>query len=112
MAIYQRTFIVGLLFLLVSCSPTKHSEALQAYQQAKQELNLIHSITALKKLVQLKPSEYQAELTLAEKAQGKLIAAQVHLAQGDYYLAYLLSHDSHQYFPSTENKKVLIQRNK
>lgn len=109
MAIYQRIFIVGLLFLLVSCSPTKHSQALQAYQQAKQELNLTHSITALKKLVQLKPSQYQAELTLAEKAQDKLIAAQVHLAQGDYYLAYLLSHDSHQHFPSTENKKVLIQ---
>lgn len=98
--------------LLISCSSAEYNEALLTYEQAQKSHKLSELVSALKKLAELKPQQYQEQLTIAEQAQIKLTQAHEYLAQEDDYLAYLSSHDSYRSLPSIESKDVLVKSGK
>ena len=107
MARCNNIFLVCLL-LLTSCSSAEHKEAIRLYELAKENRNIYQLTSALNTLAKLKPEQYQAEFTKVEKAQNLLEQAKIYQTQGDYYSAYLSSHDSYRSIPSLDGKKAVI----
>lgn len=103
----KEILIVISLLLLVSCSSPEHKEALRLYEQAKANKNIHQLAIALNTLAKIAPKKYQEEFVKVDTAKGLLEQAQQYQVQGNYYQAYLTSHESYRSIPSTENKKIL-----
>lgn len=104
---YKQLIVLLCSLSFLGCSSDQYQQAKQSYLQAKSTHQINQLITALTDLAKIAPEEYAAHLFKANQAKIKLLEAQKHIKQNDYYLAYLASHDSLQQMYSIESKKIL-----
>lgn len=97
-----------LLSLLSGCNKIEQHYAEVEYDKAKKAQEVKPILTALTKLALLNPKVYQSELKAIEAAIMKLEDANTHMAKGDFYQAYLASHDSYRAMPTKQGKVLLL----
>ena len=103
------TFLVPLLFLS-GCNKIELYYAEKAYSEAIHTQEFKPVLTVLKKLAVLQPQNYKSKLEAAEVAIIQFEDAHKYLEKGDYYLAYIASHDSYRTIPTKLGKKILLKR--
>jgi len=103
-----KTVVLSCL-IFTGCSSEEYKQAEFEYLQAKSDHNIIPLVESLTVLARLDPEEYSPSLLIAKQAKNKLLAAQKHTEQKDYYAAYLSSHDSLQQLFNTGSKKILLK---
>lgn len=104
--------IIVIAILLFSCSSPEYTEAINTYEQAKKDHNITKMVAALEILARLAPKEFQTTLDDTQSAQQKINIAKRHLNDGNYYLAYIASHESYRNIPSLDSRKILIETGK
>lgn len=102
-------FLILSLLLLVGCSRIDLHLAEKQYEQAKATNQAEPIIAALSTLAMLAPEVYQAKLNLAQTAVIKLHEAKLYIANSNYYLAFIASHESYRALPTIKSKKILIK---
>jgi len=97
------------LLVLAGCSRFEQNQAENSYQKAQTSQDSQLILAALNTLVKIDPATYQSKLNSAQMAISQLKKAQSYMAEGDFYLAYLASHESYRALPTKKSKAILIK---
>ena len=108
----SKSLLILPVIFLFSCTSPEYSAALTHYNNAKLNHSLSSQIDALKILAKLDPDKHINELSKNVKLAEILNTAKVLMASGNYYQAYIHSHDVYRQSLDNESKKLLVASGK